>query len=69
MIKEETMTKEEARAKFNEDIRRDQEEWTDEERAQAFQQDMQNAIAALDIEPNEDGTYSITLADIHGLLD
>ena len=63
------MTKEEARAKFNEDIRRDQEEWTDEERAQAFQQDMQNAIAALDIEPNEDGTYSITLADIHGLLD
>jgi len=63
------MTKEEARAKFNEDIKRDQEEWTDEERAQAFQQDMQNAIAALDIEPNEDGTYSITLADIHGLLD
>lgn len=63
------MTKEEARAKFNEGIRRDQEEWTDEERAEAFQQDMQNAIAALDIEPNEDGTYSITLADIHGLLD
>ena len=63
------MTKEEARAKFNEDIKRDQEEWTDEERAEAFQQDMQNAIAALDIEPNEDGTYSITLADIHGLLD
>ena len=63
------MTKEEARAKFNEDIRRDQEEWTDEERAEAFQQDMENAIAALDIEPNEDGTYSITLADIHGLLD
>tara|TARA_R110002167_G_scaffold140571_1_gene328434 strand:+ start:266 stop:475 length:210 start_codon:yes stop_codon:yes gene_type:complete len=69
MIKEETMTKEEARAKFNEDIKRDQEEWTDEEREQAFNQDMQNAIAALDIEPNEDGTYSITLADIHGLLD
>ena len=63
------MTKEEARAKFNEGIRRDQEEWTDEERAEAFNQDMQNAIAALDIEPNEDGTYSITLADIHGLLD
>ena len=63
------MTKEEARAKFNEGIRRDQEEWTDKERAEAFQQDMQNAIAALDIEPNEDGTYSITLADIHGLLD
>ena len=63
------MTKEEARAKFNEDIKRDQEEWTDEERAEAFDQDMQNAIAALDIEPNEDGTYSITLADIHGLLD
>ena len=63
------MTKEEARAKFNEDIKRDQEEWTDKERAEAFQQDMQNAIAALDIEPNEDGTYSITLADIHGLLD
>ena len=63
------MTKEEARAKFNEDIKRDQEEWTDEERAEAFNQDMQNAIAALDIEPNEDGTYSITLADIHGLLD
>ena len=63
------MTKEEARAKFNEDIKRDQEEWTDEERAEAFRQDMENAIAALDIEPNEDGTYSITLADIHGLLD
>jgi len=63
------MTKEEARAKFNEDIKRDQEEWTDEEREQAFQQDMENAIAALGIEPNEDGTYSITLADIHGLLD
>ena len=63
------MTKEEARAKFNEDIKRDQDEWTDEERAEAFNQDMQNAIAALDIEPNEDGTYSITLADIHGLLD
>ena len=63
------MTKEEARAKFNEDIKRDQEEWTDEEREQAFQQDMQNAIAALGLEPNEDGTYSITLADIHGLLD
>jgi len=63
------MTKEEARAKFNEDIKRDQEEWTDEEREQAFQQDMQNAIAALDIEPDEDGNYQITLADIHGLLD
>ena len=63
------MTKEEARAKFNEDIRRYQEEWTDKERAEAFRQDMENAIAALDIEPNEDGTYSITLADIHGLLD
>ena len=63
------MTKEEARAKFNEDIKRDQEEWTDEEREQAFQQDMQNAIAALGLEPNEDGTYSITLADIQGLLD
>ena len=25
------MTKEEARAKFNEDIKREQEEWTDEE--------------------------------------
>ena len=63
------MTKEEARAKFNEDIKRDQEEWTDEEREQAFQQDMRNAIAALDIEPDEDGNYHITLADIHGLLD
>ena len=63
------MTKEEARAKFNEDIKRDQEEWTDEEREQAFQQDMQNAIAALDIEPDEDGNYHITLADIQGLLD
>ncbi len=63
------MTKEEARAKFNEDIKRDQEEWTDEEREQAFQQDMQNAIAALGLEPDEDGTYSITLADIQGLLD
>ena len=63
------MTKEEARAKFNEDIKRDQEEWTDEEREQAFQQDMQNAIAALDIEPDENGNYHITLADIHGLLD
>ena len=63
------MTKEEARVKFNEDIKRDQEEWTDEERAEAFQQDMENAIAALGLEPNEDGTYSITLADIHGLLD
>ena len=63
------MTKEEARAKFNEDIKRNQDEWTDEEREQAFQQDMQNAIAALGLEPNEDGTYSITLADIHGLLD
>jgi hypothetical protein len=30
---------------------------------------MENAIAALELEPNEDGTYSITLADIHGLLD
>ena len=63
------MTKEEARAKFNEDISRDQEGWTDEEREQAFQQDMRNAIAALDIEPDEDGNYHITLADIHGLLD
>jgi len=63
------MTKEEARAKFNEDIKRDQEEWTDEEREQAFQQDMQNAIAALGLEPDEDGKYRITLADIHGLLD
>lgn len=63
------MTKEEARVKFNEDIKRDQDEWTDEEREQAFQQDMENAIAALGLEPNEDGTYSITLADIHGLLD
>ena len=63
------MTKEEARAKFNEDIKRDQEEWTDEEREQAFQQDMQNAIAALGLEPNEDGNYHITLADIQGLLD
>ena len=63
------MTKEEARVKFNEDIKRDQEEWTDEEREQAFQQDMQNAIAALDIEPDENGNYHITLADIHGLLD
>lgn len=63
------MTKEEARAKFNEDIKRDQEEWTDEEREQAFRQDMRNAIAALDIEPDEDGKYHITLADIHGLLD
>lgn len=63
------MTKEEARAKFNEDIKRNQEEWTDKERAEAFEQDMQNAIAALGLEPNEDGTYSITLADIHGLLD
>jgi len=63
------MTKEEARAKFNEDIKRDQEEWTDKERAEAFQQDMQNAIAALGLEPDEDGKYHITLADIHGLLD
>jgi hypothetical protein len=63
------MTKEEARAKFNEDIKRDQEEWTDKERAEAFEQDMENAIAALELEPNEDGIYSITLADIHGLLD
>ena len=63
------MTKEEARVKFNEDISRDQEGWTDEERAEAFQQDMENAIAALGLEPNEDGTYSITIADIHGLLD
>ena len=63
------MTKEEARAKFNEDIKRNQDEWTDEEREQAFQQDMQNAIAALGLEPNEDGNYHITLADIHGLLD
>ena len=63
------MTKEEARAKFNEDIKRDQEEWTDKERAEAFEQDMQNAIAALGLEPDEDGTYRITLADIHGLLD
>jgi len=63
------MTKEEARAKFNEDIKRDQEEWTDKERAEAFEQDMENAIAALGLEPNEDGTYSITLADIYGLLD
>ena len=63
------MTKEEARAKFNEDISRNQDEWTDEEREQAFQQDMQNAIAALGLEPDEDGTYSITLADIQGLLD
>lgn len=63
------MTKEEARAKFNEDIKREQEEWTDEEREQAFQQDMQNAIAALGLEPDEDGNYHITLADIQGLLD
>ena len=63
------MTKEEARAKFNEDIKRDQEEWTDEEREQAFQQDIQNAIAALGLEPDEDGTYRIALSDIHGLLD
>ena len=63
------MTKEEARVKFNEDIKRDQDEWTDEEREQAFRQDMQNAIAALGLEPNEEGVYSITLADIHGLLD
>ena len=63
------MTKEEARAKFNEDIKKDQEEWTDEEREQAFQQDMQNAIAALGLEPDEDGNYRITLADIQGLLD
>ena len=63
------MTKEEARAKFNEDIKRDQEEWTDKERAEAFEQDTENAIAALGLEPNEDGTYSITLADIYGLLD
>ncbi len=63
------MTKEEARAKFNEDISRNQDEWTDEEREQAFQQDMQNAIAALGLEPDEDGNYRITLADIHGLLD
>jgi hypothetical protein len=63
------MTKEEARAKFNEDIKRDQEEWTDEEREQAFQQDIENAIAALGLEPNEYGEYQITLADIHGLLD
>jgi hypothetical protein len=63
------MTKEEARAKFNEDIKRDQEEWTDKERAEAFEQDMENAIAALGLEPNEEGVYSITLADIHGLLD
>ena len=63
------MTKEEARAKFNEDIKRNQDEWTDEEREQAFQQDMQNAIAALGLEPDEDGNYHITLADIQGLLD
>lgn len=63
------MTKEEARAKFNEDISRNQDEWTDEEREQAFQQDMQNAIAALGLEPDEDGNYHITLADIQGLLD
>jgi len=63
------MTKEEARAKFNEDIKRDQEEWTDKERAEAFEQDMENAIAALGLEPDEDGKYHITLADIHGLLD
>ena len=63
------MTKEEARAKFNEDISRDQEEWTDKERAEAFEQDMQNAIAALGLEPDEDGTYRIALSDIHGLLD
>ncbi len=63
------MTKEEARAKFNEDIKKEQEEWTDEEREQAFQQDMQNAIAALGLEPDEDGNYRITLADIQGLLD
>ena len=64
------MTKEEARVKFNEDLEREyQEGWTDKERAEAFEQDMQNAIAALGLEPNEDGTYSITLADIHGLLD
>jgi len=63
------MTKEEARVKFNEDIKRDQDEWTDEERAEAFRQDMENAIAALGLEPDEDGNYHITLADIHGLLD
>ena len=63
------MTKEEARAKFNEDIKRDQDEWTDEEREQAFQQDMENVIAALGLEPDEDGNYHITIADIHGLLD
>tara|TARA_R110002124_G_scaffold106800_1_gene258927 strand:+ start:25 stop:225 length:201 start_codon:yes stop_codon:yes gene_type:complete len=66
------MTKEEARtrrAKFNEDISRNQDEWTDEEREKAFSQDITNAILALGLEPNEDGTYSITLADIHGLLD
>ena len=63
------MTKEEARAKFNEDIKRDQDEWTDEEREQAFQQDMENVIAALGLEPDEDGNYHITLADIQGLLD
>ena len=66
------MTKEEARtrrAKFNEDISRNQDEWTDEEREKAFNQDITNAILALGLEPNEDGTYSITLADIHGLLD
>ena len=63
------MTKEEARVKFNEDMSRNQEGWTDKEKAEAFEQDMENAIAALGLEPNEDGTYSITLEDIHGLLD
>ena len=63
------MTKEEARAKFNKDISRDQEGWTDKERAEAFEQDMENAIAASELKPNEDGIYSITLADLQGLLD
>jgi len=64
------MTKEEARVKFNEDLEREyQEGWTDKERAEAFEQDMENAVAALGLEPDEDGTYRITLADIHGLLD
>ena len=63
------MTKEEAKIKFNKNMKVVRYDWTDEERDAAFRQDLDTAIIALGLEPDEDGKYQITLADIHGLLD
>lgn len=63
------MTKEEAKIEFNKNMKVVRYDWTDEERETAFRQDLDTAIIALGLEPDEDGKYQITLADIHGLLD